>query len=70
MNVVLTGEPAEMEVLNTPMCLSRAAATCEIAVPLRRRRCTSDNQKHLPCRKRQGGEKKPALLVVGRALMK
>lgn len=49
-NGILTGETAEMEVFNTPMCLSRAAAMCEIAVPLRRQ-CRSDNQRHLLCRK-------------------
>lgn len=51
MDGIVTGEAAEMEVFNTPMCLSRAAAVCEIAVPLRRRQCRSDNQKHLLRRK-------------------
>lgn len=49
--------PSGVGSLNTPMCLSRAAAMCEITVPLRLRQCRSDNQKHLLCRRLQGGKK-------------
>ena len=53
----------ELEVLTYTDVFVTCAAMCEITIPLRLCQCRSDNQKHLLCRRLQGGKKSPALPV-------